>query len=55
MLETVDLSFSTPSSAGAASRPLLLSGQPEARHPTEADSVLMLQKHAKKCNDFGNG
>ena len=39
MLETVDLSFSTPSWAGAASRPLLLSGQPEARHPTEADSV----------------
>ena len=55
VLETVDLSFSTPSSAGAASRPLLLSGQPEARHPTEANSVLMLQKHAKKCNDFGNG
>ena len=39
MLETVDLSFSTPSWAGAASRPLLLSGQPEARHPMEADSV----------------
>ena len=39
VLETADLSFSTPSWAGAASRPLLLSGQPEARHPTEADSV----------------
>ena len=39
VLKTADLSFSTPSWAGAASRPLLLSGQPEARHPTEADSV----------------
>ena len=39
VLETADLSFSTPSWAGAASRPLLLSGQPEARHPMEADSV----------------
>ena len=39
MLETADLSFSTPSWAGAASRPLLLSRQPEARHPTEANSV----------------
>ena len=39
VLETADLSFSTPSWAGAASKPLLLSGQPEARHPTEADSV----------------
>ena len=39
VLETADLSFSTPFWAGAASRPLLLSGQPEARHPTEADSV----------------
>ena len=39
VLETADLSFSTPSWAGMASRPLLLSGQPEARHPTEADSV----------------
>ena len=39
MLETADLSFSTPSWAGAASRPLLLSGQPEAWHPTAADSV----------------
>ena len=37
--ETVDLSFSTPSWAGAASRPHLPSGQPEARHPMEADSV----------------
>ena len=37
--ETVDLSFSTPSWAGMASRPHLPSGQPEARHPTEADSV----------------
>ena len=35
----MDLSFLTPSWAGAASRPLLLSGQPEARHPMEADSV----------------
>ena len=39
VLETADLSFSTPSWAGAASRPLLLSGQPEARHPMEANSV----------------
>ena len=39
VLETADQSFSTPSWAGAASRPLLLSGQPEARHPTEANSV----------------
>ena len=39
VLETADLSFSTPSWAGAASRPLLLSGQPEAQHPMEADSV----------------
>ena len=39
MQETMDLSFSTPSWAGAASRPHLPSGQPEARHPTEADSV----------------
>ena len=39
MLETVDLSFSMSSWACAASRPLLLSRQPEARHPTEADSV----------------
>ena len=39
VLETADLSFSTPSWAGTASRPLLLSGQPEARHPMEADSM----------------
>ena len=39
VLETPDLSFSTPSWAGAASRPLLLSRQPEARHSTEADGV----------------
>ena len=39
VLKTVDLSFSTPSWAGAVSRPLLLSEQPEARHPMEADSV----------------
>ena len=39
VLETVDLSFSTPSWAGAASRPHLPSRQPEARHPTEADSM----------------
>ena len=39
VLETADLSFSTLSWAGAASRPHLPSGQPEARHPTEADSV----------------
>ena len=39
VLETADRSFSTPSWAGAASRPLLLSRQPEARHPMKADSV----------------
>ena len=45
MLETLDLSFSTPSWSSAESMPLLLSDQPEARqpteaqHPTEADSV----------------
>ena len=45
VLETPDLSFSTPSWAGADSLPLLLSEQPEARqliearHPTEANSV----------------
>ena len=45
VLETPDLSFSTPSWAGVDSRPLLLSKQPEARqptearHPTEANSV----------------
>ena len=37
--ETPDLSFSTPSWAGAASRPHLLCRQPEARHLTEANSV----------------
>ena len=45
VLETLDLSFSSPSWAGAESMPLLLSEQPEtrslteARHPMEADSV----------------
>ena len=39
VLKTADLSFSTPSWAGAASRPLLLSRQPEAWHPSEANSV----------------
>ena len=39
VLETTDLTFSTPSWAGVASRPLLFSRQPEARHPTKADSV----------------
>ena len=45
VLETPDLSFSTPSWAGTESMPLLLSEQLEARplteaqHPTEADSV----------------
>ena len=45
VLETPDLSFSTPSWAGVESMPLLLSEQPEAqqlteaRHPTEANSV----------------
>ena len=45
VLETPDLSFSTPSWAGAESMPLLLSEQLEAQqpteawHPTEADSV----------------
>ena len=45
VLETPDLSFSTPSWAGTESMPLLLSEQPEAQqpteaqHPTEADSV----------------
>ena len=37
--ETVDLSFSTPSWAGEASRPHLPFGQSEARHPTEANSM----------------
>ena len=45
VLKTPDLSFSTPSWAGAESMPLLLSEQlearqpTEARHPTEANSV----------------
>ena len=45
VLKIPDLSFSTPSWAGAESMPLLLSEQSEAwqpmeaRHPTEADSV----------------
>ena len=39
VLETADLSFSTPSWAGAASRPFLSSEQPEAWHPSETDSV----------------
>ena len=39
VLETADLSFSTPSWAGTASRPLMLSRQLETQHPTEADSV----------------
>ena len=45
VLETPDLSFSTPPWASIESMPLLLSEQPEARqptearHPTEADSV----------------
>ena len=37
--ETEDLSFSTPSWACEASRPHLSSGQPEAQHPMEANSV----------------
>ena len=37
--ETKDLSFTTPSWADAAARLQLLSGQPEARHLTEAESV----------------
>ena len=45
VLETPDLSFSTPPQAGADSKPLLLSEPSEAwqpmgaRHPTEADRV----------------
>ena len=39
VLETMDLSFSTLSWAGTVSRPLLLSRQPETRHPMEANSV----------------
>ena len=37
--ETLDLSFTTPSWAGMAGRLQLLSGQSEAQHPTEAESV----------------
>ena len=37
--ETSDLSFTTPLWAGMAGRLQLLSRQPEARHPTEAESV----------------
>ena len=37
--ETLDLSFTTPSWAGAAGRLQLLSRQPEAWHPTEAESI----------------
>ena len=37
--ETSDLSFTTPSWAGMAGRLQLPSRQPEARHPTEAESV----------------
>ena len=37
--ETLDLSFTTPSWAGEAGRLQLPSGQPEAQHPTEAESV----------------
>ena len=39
MLETPDLSFSTPSWSGAESMPLLLSEQPEAWQPTEAQHL----------------
>ena len=38
--ETLDLSFTTLSWAGLTGRPQLASGQPEARHLTEANSVL---------------
>ena len=37
--ETKDLSFTTLSWAGAAGRLQLPPGQPEARHPTEAESI----------------
>ena len=37
--ETSDLSFSTPSWAGASSRLQYSVGQPEPRHPTEAESI----------------
>ena len=37
--ETSDLSFTTPSGAGAAGRLQLPSGQPETQHLTEAESI----------------
>ena len=37
--ETPDLSFSTPSWAGASSRLNYSLGQPEPQHPTEAESI----------------
>ena len=37
--ETPDLSFSTPSWAGASSRLNYSLGQPESRHPTESESI----------------
>ena len=37
--ETPDLSFSTPSWAGASSRLQYSVGQPEPRHPTKAESI----------------
>ena len=37
--ETPDLSFTTPSWAGAASRLDYPLGQPESRHPTESESI----------------
>ena len=37
--ETLDLSFTTPLWASVAGRLQLLSRQPEARHPTEAESI----------------
>ena len=37
--ETPDLSFSTPSWAGTSSRLQYSVGQPEPRHPTEAESI----------------
>ena len=40
VLETPDLSFSTPSWAGTDSMPLLLSEQPEAQQPTEARHLM---------------
>ena len=37
--ETPDLSFSSPSWAGTSSRPNYPPGQPDSRHPTEAESI----------------